>query len=143
MEEPFDSIRKMMSTINEIPEDERKGQEQDHILFSKGAPEVILQRCTHIYKNGRITGLSDQDKQSINNNNTSLAKKAMRNLAFAFKYVDKLPDEERLKKEESGLVYLGMVGMIDPPRPEVYDAIQRCRNANIKVIMVTGILSMV
>jgi len=138
MEEPFDSIRKMMSTINKVPDDERGDNKEGHMLFSKGAPEIIMKKCTRMYKNGKIVKITDKDKGSINENNTSLAKKAMRNLAFAFKYIDGLPAEDKIKDEEEDLVYLGMVGMIDPPRPEVYAAIERCRNANIKVIMVTG-----
>ncbi|MFZ3106527.1 MAG: cation-transporting P-type ATPase, partial [Candidatus Hydromicrobium sp.] len=111
---------------------------QRYILFSKGAPEVIAGKCTRIIKNGRIENLTDSDKEKIIENNHTLAGKAMRNLAFAFKYLDSLPDEERIKEVEEDLVYLGIVGMIDPPRPEVYDAIEKCRRANIKIIMVTG-----
>ncbi|MFC2144724.1 cation-translocating P-type ATPase [Actinomycetota bacterium] len=136
MEEPFDSIRKMMTTINETGMDDSSGY--DHILFSKGAPEVIMEKCTKIIKDGQIKDISNSDRNKIIENNSLLAGKAMRNLAFAFKYLDKLPDEDGISKEEKGLVYLGMVGMIDPPRPEVYDAIAKSKKANIKVIMVTG-----
>ncbi|MES0340884.1 MAG: HAD-IC family P-type ATPase, partial [Candidatus Humimicrobiaceae bacterium] len=136
MEEPFDSIRKMMTTINETGMDDITGY--DHILFSKGAPEVIIEKCTKIIKDGQIKDMSDSDRNKIIDNNSFLAGKAMRNLAFAFKYLDRLPAEDGISKEEKELVYLGMVGMIDPPRPEVYDAIAKCKKANIKVIMVTG-----
>jgi len=138
MEEPFDSIRKMMSTINKVPARESAGHKGKHIMFSKGATEVILKKCNRIYRDGRVTVLTDKDRESINDNNSMLGGKAMRNLAFAFKYMDDLPGSDRVVDEERGLVFLGMVGMIDPPRPEVYDAIAKCRNANIKVIMVTG-----
>ena len=136
MEEPFDSIRKMMTTINKADPDDSSGH--DHILFSKGAPEVIMEKCTKIIKDGQIKDMSDSDRDRIIDNNSLLAGKAMRNLAFAFKYLNELPAEDGISKEEKGLVYLGMVGMIDPPRPEVYDAIAKCKKANIKVIMVTG-----
>ena len=136
MEEPFDSIRKMMTTINETGMDDITGY--DHILFSKGAPEVIIEKCTKILKDGQIKDMSDSDRNKIIDNNSFLAGKAMRNLAFAFKYLDRLPAEDGISKEEKELVYLGMVGMIDPPRPEVYDAIAKCKKANIKVTMVTG-----
>jgi len=137
LEEPFDSERKMMTTISKISTGDNR-RNQRYILFSKGAPEVIAGRCTRIIKNGRIENLTDSDKEKIIENNHTLAAKAMRNLAFAFKYLDELPDEERIKEVEEDLVYLGMVGMIDPPRPEVYDAIEKCKRANIKIIMVTG-----
>jgi len=137
LEEPFDSERKMMTTISKISTGDNR-RNQRYILFSKGAPEVIAGRCTRIIKNGRIENLTDSDKEKIIENNHTLAAKAMRNLAFAFKYLNELPDEERIKEVEEDLVYLGMVGMIDPPRPEVYDAIEKCKRANIKIIMVTG-----
>ena len=136
MEEPFDSIRKMMTTINKIPEGD--GSRHDYILFSKGAPEVIMKKCTRIIKDGQVMDMAGSDRDKITDNNSLLAGKAMRNLGFAFKYLDGLPEEDGIAREENDLVYLGMVGMIDPPRPEVYDAIEKCKKANIKVIMVTG-----
>jgi len=137
LEEPFDSDRKMMTTINKIPSS-RKGAGQRYIMFSKGAPEVIAAKCTKIIKNGRIEDLTGTDIEEISKNNLLLAGKAMRNLAFAFKYLDSLPDDKKIKESEEGLVYLGIAGMIDPPRPEVYEAIEKCKKANIKIIMVTG-----
>jgi P-type Ca2+ transporter type 2C len=138
MEEPFDSIRKMMTTINQIPENEQGEYGANYLLFSKGAPEIITDRCSRIIKDGKVVDINSDDRDLINKNNSMLAGKAMRNLAFAFKYLDRLPEEENVAKEEEDLIYLGMVGMIDPPRPEVYDAIEKCKRANIKVIMVTG-----
>jgi len=137
LEEPFDSDRKMMTTINELPEGDA-GNGHRFILLSKGAPEVILGKCTRIIKNGEIKNITPDEREKINKNNYDLAGKAMRNLAFAFKYLDDLSEDKDLKKEEGNLVYLGMVGMIDPPRAEVYDAIEKCKKANIKIIMVTG-----
>lgn len=166
MEEPFDSIRKMMSTIHEISEDNyfaeiwsttkesslcnslssaqghQKNQDKNskpkYILFSKGAPEVILEKCSKIIKNNKIEDLAPSDKKEIQKINSQLAGKAMRNLAFAFKYLDILPAKNEVKSIEKDLVYCGVVGMIDPPRPEVYDAVEKCKKANIKVVMVTG-----
>jgi len=138
LEEPFDSDRKMMTTINKIPAGGNTNYGHKYILFSKGAPEVIAAKCTKIIKNGRIENLTDTDKKKNSKNNLLLAGKAMRNLAFAFKYLESLPDEKKIKESEEDLVYLGIVGMIDPPRPEVYDAIEKCKKANIKIIMVTG-----
>ncbi len=137
LEEPFDSERKMMTTINKISDSE-KYNEYKYILLSKGAPEVISGKCSKIIKDGKIENLTDADRKEISQNNHTLAGKAMRNLAFAFKYLDTLPDEEKIKEAEEDLVYLGIVGMIDPPRPEVYDAIEKCKRANIKIIIVTG-----
>jgi P-type Ca2+ transporter type 2C len=137
MEEPFDSERKMMTTVNEIQTGEGDSSHK-YILFSKGAPEVILEKCTRIIKNGKVENLSSEDRDKIIKNNITLAGRAMRNLAFAFKYLDRLPSENKINETEEDLVYLGMVGMIDPPRQEVYDAIKKCRKANIKIIMVTG-----
>ncbi len=137
LEEPFDSERKMMSTINKIPASE-KHDDYKHILFSKGAPEVIAGKCSKILRNGKIYNLTKADRKEISQKNHALAEKAMRNLAFAFKYLDSLPDEKKINEAEKDLVYLGIVGMIDPPRPEVYDAIKKCKKANIKIIIVTG-----
>jgi len=138
LEEPFDSDRKMMTTINKIPAGGNTNSGHKYILFSKGAPEVITDKCSKIIKNGKIENLKETDREKISRNNLLLAGKAMRNLAFAFKYLDSLPDKEKIKESEHGLIYLGLVGMIDPPRPEVYNAIEKCKRANIKIIMVTG-----
>ncbi|MBC7333542.1 MAG: cation-translocating P-type ATPase [Actinobacteria bacterium] len=166
MEEPFDSIRKMMSTIHEISEDnffpeiwnhtqeshfckssaQVQGNQKNsdmpgkpkYILFSKGAPEVILEKCSKIIKNNKIEDLTLSDKKEIQKINSQLAEKAMRNLAFAFKYLDIPPPKNEVKSIEKDLIYCGVVGMIDPPRPEVYDAVEKCKKANIKVVMVTG-----
>jgi len=139
LEEPFDSVRKMMSTVNELNEEVSTGldgKKHKYILFSKGAPEVILNRCSSLFQDGKIKSLND--KTRIFDINKELANDAMRNLSFAFKYLDELPDPKDLPKEEKDMVYLGMMGMIDPPRPEVYDAIAKAKKANIKVVMVTG-----
>ena len=138
LEEPFDSDRKMMTTVHQLPEGDT-GSGRKFILLSKGAPEVILGKCSGIIKNGEIKDLTPDEREEINKNNYNLAGRAMRNLAFAFKYLDGLPEDKELKEEEGGnLIYLGMMGMIDPPRAEVYDAIEKCKRANIKIIMVTG-----
>ena len=156
-EEPFDSIRKMMTTIHRISEDyfyskniknilhannkttkEERSFVPNYILFSKGAPEVIIRKCTKIIKNNKIENLNEVDKEKIIEINTMLANSAMRNLAFAFKYLNNLSQNENFQHLENDLIYSGMVGMIDPPRPEVYDAVEKCKKANINIIMVTG-----
>ncbi|MBN1298328.1 MAG: cation-transporting P-type ATPase, partial [Actinobacteria bacterium] len=82
--------------------------------------------------------LSENDKESINRINTDLAVGAMRNLAFAFKYVTHIPDKKNIALLENNLVFIGIVGMIDPPRPEAFEAVKKCKHANINIIMVTG-----
>ncbi|MDD3777386.1 MAG: calcium-translocating P-type ATPase, PMCA-type [Actinomycetota bacterium] len=129
-EEPFDSERKMMTTVHQ--------DQKEHLLFSKGAPEVILSRCSRIIKEGQVTPLTDQDRQNIANNHTGLAKNAMRTLAFAFKALDQIPSAKEVGRLEQDLIYCGSIGMIDPPRPEAAAAIKQCKRANIGVIMVTG-----
>lgn len=139
MEEPFDSVRKMMSTVNEVKENGSvglDGNRHKYILFCKGAPEVILKRCNRIIEEGDIKQFLDKEK--IYDINRHLANEAMRNLAFSFKYLDSLPETKDLQKHEEDMVFLGIMGMIDPPRPEVYEAISKAKMANIKVIMVTG-----
>jgi Ca2+-transporting ATPase len=145
-EEPFDSVRKMMTTIHRISEDYFYSKNiknevsfvPNYILFSKGAPEVIIRKCTKIIKNNKIENLNEVDKEKIIQINTTLANSAMRNLAFAFKYLNNPPQNENFQYLENDLIYSGMVGMIDPPRPEVYDAVEKCKKANINIIMVTG-----
>lgn len=152
LEEPFDSTRKMMTTIHKITPDNfyeeifnaKPAKDSDiktpppYILFSKGAPEIITQKCTKIIKDGKIENITTEDKNILIKINSELASSAMRNLAFAFKYLNKIPGEENIKDEENNLIYCGVIGMIDTPRPEVYDAVQKCKRANIKVVMVTG-----
>jgi P-type Ca2+ transporter type 2C len=153
-EEPFDSIRKMMTTVHKIPEDyfysknlENISQNNtqvdgtsvpNYIMFSKGAPEAIMKKCTKIIKNNTVQNLSAEDRTRISEINTSLASGAMRNLAFAFKYVGQLPDTKNIGSFENELIFSGLVGMIDPPRPEVFDAVAKCKAADINIIMVTG-----
>ena len=157
LEEPFDSIRKIMTTIHELSPDSflfkldyikekiafsKNNQEPDatngYIIFVKGAPEEILKKCSFIIKDNKVQDLVKEDILEIQNQNKLMASKALRNLAFAFKFVEDLPDEKNIIKEENDLIFCGIIGMIDPPRPEVFDAIEKCKKANIKVIMVTG-----
>ncbi len=159
-EEPFDSIRKMMTTVHRLtdnyfspggsggysdshPLSALKNTAPDkktggYLLLCKGAPEVIIKKCSRVLKDNSVVSLTEQDRKKISRINISLANEAMRNLAFAFKYVDEIPKDKKIESLEKDLIYNGMVGMIDPPRPEVYDAVARCRQANINIIMVTG-----
>jgi len=128
---PFDSDRKRMSVIfkNRI----NKKTES----YVKGAPDLLMKVCDKIIENGRIRKLTEKDKEKILEMNDMFAKKALRVLALAYK---ELPDSKEYKIDnvEKNLTFVGLVGMIDPPRDEVKDAIERCTKAGIKVMVITG-----
>ena len=130
-EAPFDSERKMMSTIHTTPEG-------GYVQFTKGAPDVLLSKCTKIYSNGNIRDLTDSDRNAILKANKDFADKALRVLAGAMKKLDSVPADQSPASLEHDLVFLGLTGMIDPVRPEVKDAIKECRSAGIRPIMITG-----
>ena len=124
---PFSSERKMMSTVNQ------HGKET--YAFVKGAPEVILERCTHIYEGKKQRRLTAKERKQVLEHNKEMASDALRVLAFAYKYK---PRSHAEKDVENDLVFLGLMGMIDPPRSGVKEAITDCRKAGIRVIMITG-----
>ncbi|MBN6185903.1 cation-translocating P-type ATPase [Aneurinibacillus sp. BA2021] len=128
---PFDSTRKMMSVIAQ----DRYGK---RMLVTKGAPDVLLSRCTHIMWKGHVTQLTPTLRRQIVFANESLAKQALRVLAIAYRELrpGELPGSEQVA--EKGLVLIGLTGMIDPPRAEAKQAIRRCRQAGIKTVMITG-----
>ncbi len=129
---PFDSDRKMMSTIhkNIIPD--------KLVSFTKGAPDIIINRSANIYIDGKIMPFTDELKEKVLNINSQFSRKALRVLAFAFKEYDTLPDEITSESIENNMVFVGLVGMIDPPREEAKEAIRRCKEAGIKAVMITG-----
>ena len=122
---PFDSTRKMMSTLNEV------GRER--IQFTKGGVDEVLSKCEFYLQNGQVVPLDSNIKKKILFNNSLMATGALRVLAFATKEVVSSTDFC-----EKGMVFLGLCGMIDPPREEVFDAIKKCKKAGIKTIMITG-----
>jgi len=128
---PFTSERKRMTTVHSTPEGEQ-------VAYMKGAPEIVLERCAYIIKNGEIKKLSSKDKNEILKINEELASDALRILAMTYK---KLPtsagsfDEEKIERD---LVFVGLEGMIDPPREEAIKANQLCQQAGIKAVMITG-----
>ena len=128
---PFDSGRKRMTTIHP---NERGG----YIAFVKGAPDIILQHATHIYVDGTVRELTDFDRERILEVNASLASNALRVLALAYRELDELPAEPTPELVEKDLVFVGLVGMIDPARAEVRDAIRVARQAGIRPVMITG-----
>jgi P-type Ca2+ transporter type 2C len=140
-EEPFDSERKMMTTVHRISDmytAPMKVSGHEYIVFCKGAPESIIKRCSKIISDDTVVEMSENEKKQVMRINTGLASNAMRNLAFAFKYITSIPDSGKITELENDLIFAGLVGMIDPPRPEVYDAVEKCKAANINIIMVTG-----
>lgn len=124
---PFSSESKRMTTIHKLP--------RGKIAYSKGAPEVILNSCTHIYSNGQEKELTEDDRTDILEIAQQWAGTALRVLGMAYK---PLPDSSSTTDAEHKMVFAGLGGMIDPPREEVKEAIQTCENAGIKPIMATG-----
>ena len=122
---PFDSNRKRMSTVYK--------DGNDYIQVTKGAFDFLLPCCTHIYKNGKSVLISQNDQLQLKNLNQKLTNKALRVIAIATK---NLSNPKQIS--ESSLTFLGLIGMIDPPRPEVFNAIQTCNEAGILPIMITG-----
>ena len=129
-EAPFDSGRKMMSTVH------RDGGA--YIQFTKGAPDMVLDRCTHLLKNGEVVPMTQADRDEILAANKGMADRALRVLACAQRTWDNMPASLEPGDLERELCFIGLTGMIDPVRPEVKLAIQECRSAGIRPIMITG-----
>lgn len=130
-EAPFDSLRKMMSTVHET-------KEHEIIQFTKGAPDEVLKCCTHAMVNGQKVPMTEEVRTAILKSNKSMADRALRVLCGACRQWDKMPESTEPKFLEQDLTYLGLSGMIDPVRPEVKAAIVECREAGIRPIMITG-----
>ncbi len=129
-EAPFDSVRKMMSTVHD-------GKSVVY-QYTKGAPDEILHLCTHYLKNGVPVPMTDSAREEILAANKAMADKALRVLSAAMREYDKAPASFEPSSLEHDLCFIGLVGMIDPVRPEVLAAIEECRTAGIKPIMITG-----
>ena len=139
-EVPFSSDRKMMSTVNsdgrEAGGTGNAGRKTERTLaFVKGAPEIVLEACTSIMADGKVRRLTDNDRKTILEHNRRMASHALRVIAMAYKESPASLDE---KDTETRLTFIGMMGMIDPPREGVLQAIADCRRAGIRVIMITG-----
>jgi len=134
---PFDSERKLMTTINKLPGNITPGN-VNYRVATKGASDVLLKRCSRILLNGEILPLSDEYVKMIEEANGIMAGKALRVLAMAFKDIEAIPLAVTSDEMENGLVFVGLVGMIDPPRPEVKDAVDVCKMAGIRPVMITG-----
>ena len=129
-EAPFDSMRKMMSTVHKDGE--------SYVQFTKGAPDEVLKRCTAIYTANGIRPMTDDDRAAILAENKAMADEALRVLSGAMRVYDAPPADVSPEALECELVFLGLVGMIDPIRPEVKDAVAQCHTAGIRVVMITG-----
>lgn len=129
-EVPFDSSRKMMSTIHEV--------EGKYIQYTKGACEILLEHCEFYLKNGKVEKLTQEVKKEIIIKNKEFAKKAYRILGAAYIEYQQRPELYESEALEKDMIFIGFVGMIDPCRKEVYGAIEECRKAGIRPIMITG-----
>lgn len=129
---PFDSKRKLMTTFHRSPEG-------ISYAYTKGAPDILIQLCTKILRaDGKVEQITDADVQKAMEQNTVLAGQALRVLAFAYKPVDKVPEHPNPDTVENDLIFVGLAGMIDRPRPEAIEAIKVCKKAGIRVVMITG-----
>ncbi|MDP2624804.1 MAG: HAD-IC family P-type ATPase, partial [Candidatus Peregrinibacteria bacterium] len=134
---PFDSVRKMMTTID------RNKKTKKIFAHLKGAPDEVIKCCTHVYENGKIIKLTPKKKKEIQKVNMEMAEKTLRVLAFAEREMDGqgIPKDKKGYSKalvESKMVFLGLMGMIDPPRKEVFEAVAKAHTAGIKIYMVTG-----
>ena len=130
---PFDSNRKMMTTIHMIDSDDIKS---DYESYTKGATEMVLAKCKYIYKNGKVVKITKKEILEIKEQEKEMASRALRVLAFAYKNISK--QKEYTFKTEENMIFVGLIGMIDPPREEVKYAINKCKTAGIRVMMITG-----
>ena len=125
---PFDSNRKLMTTVHRL--------ENGYRSITKGAPDVMINKCDRIYKNGKIERLSEEEKRKIQDQNTQLANEALRVIAVGYR------EFEFMRKDvtnlEENLIFVGLIGMIDPPRQGVKEAVKTCKKAGIKTVMITG-----
>ncbi|MBR6165808.1 MAG: cation-translocating P-type ATPase, partial [Clostridia bacterium] len=131
-EAPFDSLRKMMTTLH------RASAGDGFIQFTKGAPDEVLRRCSRIWQKGQAVPMTEAQRKQILEENKAMADQALRVLGAAQRIYDERPATNAPEELEQDLTWIGMCGMIDPIRPEVKDAIEKCRNAGVRPIMITG-----
>ena len=129
-EVPFDSERKLMTTVNK-----KNGK---YIVYTKGGVDELLKCCNSFLYKGEVRTSINNYAKWIRENNEKMAKDALRVLAFAYKELDHMPSKTEMKTIESDLIFIGMVGMIDPPRIEAKKAVEKCKKAGIKTVMITG-----
>lgn len=148
---PFDSDRKMMSTIHKIHTNEvdSKGEycidqailnnaSNGFLVITKGAPDVLLKNCSKYELNGKVMPLTSEDIQKVEKLNSKMAEEALRVIAVAYSAMPRLPTNIDSRSLEKDLTFVGLIGMIDPPREGVKEAVYTCRKAGIKTVMITG-----
>ncbi len=129
-EVPFDSDRKLMTTVNEV-----NGK---YIVYTKGGVDELLKRCNSYLEDGKVKQDLENYAKVIREHNENMAKEALRVLACGYKEIDHKPTKQEMENIESELIFIGMVGMIDPPREEAKKAVEKCKTAGIKTVMITG-----
>lgn len=129
-EVPFDSDRKLMTTVNQVGD--------RYIAYTKGGIDELLRRCNRYLLQGEVKSDLTEYRKEIDKYNMAMAGDALRVLAMAYKELDHEPTDEEMKTIENDLIFIGMVGMIDPPREEVKVAVEKCKTAGIKTVMITG-----
>ena len=130
-EVPFDSTRKIMSTIHQL-------EDGNYLVATKGAPDMLLEKVTHIEENGQVRPITQEDRDTLARLNKEMATQALRVLAIAYKYIDQVPETMDSESVEFDFVFAGLVGMIDPERKEAALAIQVAKEAGIRTVMITG-----
>ncbi len=142
MEIPFTSERKRMSTVvrdgSALMQTEPGILSAPHLMFTKGSPELVLENCTQIQVGETAVALNAAARKEILDRNDQLAMRGLRVLGFAYRPLTTLPAERDLESAESELIWLGLVDMLDAPRPEVKDAVAKCKTAGIRTVMITG-----
>ena len=127
---PFDSDRKMMTTVNEL-----SGKV---VSITKGSLDSLLSKCSNYYENGNILSMNKAENEKISKFEKEMADKSLRVLGFAYKILDNIPNDDEISNLENDLVFVGMVGMMDPPRETVKESIKKCKEAGIRPVMITG-----
>jgi Ca2+-transporting ATPase len=127
---PFDPERKKMTLVRKA--------DQDFRVFTKGAPDILLKDCSHILENGAERPMTDRDRERVIAANDELAGRALRVLAVAYKSLDREPPSFEAEAIERELTFSGLIAMMDPPRPEVKEAVGKCRSSGIRTVMITG-----
>jgi len=128
---PFDSNRKLMSTIHKL-------ENGKFLVAVMGAPDVLLDRASQVLLAGKVVKMGEKKKQDILSNNQNMARQALRVLGMAYKYIDEVPEKLDFESIENDLIFAGLVGMIDPERPEAQAAVAEAKGAGIRPIMITG-----
>jgi len=144
---PFDSIRKRMTTVHLLPDDPAQDplpiqfmrpQDSSHISITKGAVDSMIEICSQVWVADKPIQLDEHWRNRIQIANNQMAQKGMRVLGVAIRWLDAIPTTKQLKNLEQDLIYIGLIGMIDPPRPEVKSAVETCKQAGIRPVMITG-----